>query len=136
MRHRFMLTIVMLIMASVLAKAQNKIDDVVDRYSTSSSSKYTSAVERNPKTRSVVKVVKILEMSYCDITPFVNAFRTDEDGGDLSESRSGNDLVMTRTVKGRKQNRIYMLKADGYYNKYASSKMRVHCTVTIIVKYK
>lgn len=136
MRHRIILIIAMLTMFSVLAKAQSKIDDLVDHYSTSNVSKYTSAVERNPQTRRVVKVVKILEMSYCDVTPFVNAFKTDENSGELCESRSGNDLVMTRTLQGRKQNRIYMLKANGYYSKYASSKTRVHSTITIIVKYK
>ena len=123
-------------MVASTAKAQNKIDDLVNHFSSYTTSKYTSAVERNPKTREVVKVVKILEMNYCDATPFVNAFKRDTSSGELSESRSGNDLVMTRTVQGKKQNRIYMLKADGYYNKYGLTKARSHCMITIIIKYK
>ena len=136
MRQRILLFIVLLAMASSTALAQNKIDDLVDRFSTFTTSKYTSAVERNPKTREVVKVVKILEMTFCDATPFVDAFKKDKSCGELSETRSGNDLVMTLVMQGKKQNRIYMLKSDGYYNKYGLTKTRSHCTITIIIKYK
>lgn len=136
MKQRILLFMVLLAMVASTAKAQNKIDDLVNHFSSYTTSKYTSAVERNPKTREVVKVVKILEMNYCDATPFVNAFKRDTSSGELSESRSGNDLVMTRTVQGKKQNRIYMLKADGYYNKYGQTKARSHCMITIIIKYK
>lgn len=135
-RTRILLLIVVLAMMTSIASAQSKIDDLVDRYSTSTMSKYTSAVERNPQTREVVKVVKILEMNYCDVATFVNAFKNDDSNSELSESRSGNDLVMTRTVQGKKQNRIYMLKADGYCNKYGLTKARSHCMITIIIKYK
>lgn len=126
----------LLSMVASNAMAQNKIDDLVDHFSTFSTSKYTSAVERNPKTREVIRVVKILEMNYCDVAPFVSAFKKDTSSGELSETRSGNDLVMTRTMQGKKQNRIYMLKADGYYNKYGISRTRPHCTITVIIKYK
>ena len=135
-RTRILLLVVVLAMMTSIASAQSKIDDLVDRYSTSTTSKYTSAVERNPKTREVVKVVKILEMNYCNVATFVNAFKNDDSNSDLSESRSNNDLVMTRTMRGKKQNRIYMLKADGYYNKYGLTKARSHCMVTVIIKYK
>lgn len=135
-RTRILLLVVVLAMMTSIASAQSKIDDLVDRYSTSTTSKYTSAVERNPKTREVVKVVKILEMNYCNVATFVNAFKNDDSNSDLSESRSNNDLVMTRTMRVKKQNRIYMLKADGYYNKYGPTKIKSHCTVTIIIKYK
>ena len=136
MKQRILLFMVLLAMVASTARAQSKIDDLVDHFSTSTASKYTSAVERNPKTREAVKVVKILEMNYCDATPFVNAFKKDTSNGELSETRSGNDLVMTRTMQGKKQNRIYMLKADGYYNKYGLTKTRLHCTITVIIKYK
>lgn len=136
MKQRILLFMTLLAMVVSTARAQSKIDDLVDHFSTSTTSKYTSAVERNPKTREVVKVVKILEMNYCDATPFVNAFKKDTSNGELSETRSGNDLVMTRTMQGKKQNRIYMLKADGYYNKYGLTKTRSHCTITVIIKYK
>lgn len=136
MKQRILLFMTLLAMVVSTVRAQSKIDDLVDHFSTSTTSKYTSAVERNPKTREVVKVVKILEMNYCDATPFVNAFKKDTSIGELSETRSGNDLVMTRTMQGKKQNRIYMLKADGYYNKYGFTKTRSHCTITVIIKYK
>lgn len=132
MKQRFLLFIAFWTMVLSTAMAQNKIDDLVDHYSTSTSSKYTSAVERNPQTREVIKVVKVLEMNYCDINPFVYAFKKDTSSGELSESRSGNDLVLTRTMQGKKQNRIYMLKADGYYK----NRIRPHCIITVIIKYK
>lgn len=104
MKQRILLFMALLAMVVSTARAQSKIDDLVDHFSTSTTSKYTSAVERNPKTREVVKVVKILEMNYCDATPFVNAFKKDTSNGELSETRSGNDLVMTRTMQGKKLN--------------------------------
>lgn len=135
MKQRILLFIALWTMALSTALAQNKIDDLVDHYSTSTSSKYTSAVERNPQTREVVKVVKVLEMNYCETSRFVHAFKNETNGGELSESRSGNDLVMTLTMQGKKQNRIYMLKADGYYkNNYYRN--RSHCVITVIIKYK
>ena len=81
MKQRILLFMVLLAMVASTAKAQNKIDDLVNHFSSNTTSKYTSAVERNPKTREVVKVVKILEMNYCDATPFVNAFKRDTSSG-------------------------------------------------------
>lgn len=62
-----MKTIKRLVLASILAivsvataAAQNRIDELTDKFSTFGNSNYTSVVERNPKTKKIEKVVKEL----------------------------------------------------------------------------
>ena len=121
---------------AVPALAQNKIDNLVDNYSSISTSKYTSAVERNPKTRAVMKVVKVLELSYANIQPFVEAFKAEANHGDFCERKDGDALILTLACRGAKNNRIYMLKADDYYRYGGRHANRTACNITIIVKYK
>lgn len=118
------------------AMAQNRIDDLVDRYSAVSTSKYTSAVERNPKTRTVVKVVKVLEFNYGSVKPWVDAFREEAKQGNFSERKENDDLIMTLTTREANRNRIYMLKVDDFYAYNTIRYNHLHCNVTIIVKYK
>lgn len=96
----------------------------------------SSVVERNPKNRAVVKVVKVLEISYADITPFVKAFKQEAENGDFTERKNGNTLIMTLASRGTTQNRIYMLKADNYYREHGGHNTHTKCNVTIIVKHK
>ena len=116
--------------------AQNEIDQLVNNYSAISTSKYTSAVERNPKNRAIIKVVKMLDMEYTNVTPFVNAFKKERAQGDFSERKVGDDLIMTLTTQTTKQNRIYMLKAEDYYINGKLHNAKSACSVTIIVKMK
>lgn len=127
---------VLLLTTFAAATAQNSIDNLVDKYSTTGSSKFTSAVERNPKTRAVVKVVKVLEISgWLDIRPFINAFKNEARTGDFTERHDDDDLVMMLTTKSDSRNRIYMLKAQGGYT--GSKGRRYEYTkITIIVKYR
>lgn len=135
MKTKYIIAIFMLTLFCSVAQAQNRIDALVDRYSSSTSSKFTSAVERNPKTRNIVKVVKVLELNYANILPFVEAFRYESKQGDYSERKDGSTLIMTLTMSGRTQNRIYMLKASDYYS--GGSRNRItDCNITIIVKNK
>ena len=136
MKQTILTLLVLLIGFTAPALAQNKIDNLVDHYSAVSTSKYTSAVERNPKTRAVVKVVKILELSYVNIQPFVDAFKAEANRGDFSEHKDGDALIMTLACRGAKSNRIYMLKADDYYRYGGRYNNRTNCNITIIVKYK
>ena len=48
------------------ALGQNSIDRLVEDCSSVGRSKFTSAVERDPKTRKIQKVVKVLELSDAD----------------------------------------------------------------------
>ncbi len=131
MKQRLIILLVFLLCTKLTTWAQNRIDNLVDRYSAVSTSKYTSAIERNPKTHAVVKVVKVLELSYTNVSKFVEAFRQEAHSGDFSERKNGDNLIMTLTSRGASCNRIYMLKADDYYTDH-----HTHCNITIIVKYK
>lgn len=132
--------IIIILLAVVIhfatAMAQNSIDDLVDKYSAISKSKYTSAVERNPRTRAVVKVVKVLEFEYGSVKPLVDAFRQESRQGNFSERKEGDDLIMTLTTREPARNRIYMLKVDDFYAYSTVRYNHLHCNVTIIVKYK
>ena len=50
-----------LLLLSATVQAQNSIDELVENFSTVGSSSYTSAIERDPQTHQVMKVVKTLE---------------------------------------------------------------------------
>lgn len=140
MKHKVMMLLAILFSFTATAMAQNSIDDLVNRYSSYNTSKYTSAVERNPKTRAIVKVVKILEMKYpSNIQKIIESFKDEARHGDFSERKADNDLIMTLTQRGTTQNRIYMLKAENYYRDNGHPypyKYYSNCSVTIIVKYK
>lgn len=136
MKHRILILLMVLMDATASLMAQNRIDKLVDNYSTNTTSKYTSAVERNPKNRAVVKVVKVLEISYADITPFAKAFKQEAESGDFTERKDGNTLIMMLTSRGTTQNRIYMLKADNYYREHGGHNTHAKCNITTIIKYK
>jgi len=136
MKQMILIMLALLMDFAVPAMAQNKIDALVDNYSAVSTSKFTSAVERNPKTRAVVKVVKVLELSHANVRPFVEAFKAEASRGDFSEHKDGDTLVMTLACRGAKQNRIYMLTAADYYKYEGIRYEHTSCNITIIVKYK
>ena len=136
MKQKIFILIAFLSLCVCHINAQNKIDKLVDNYSAHTTSKYTSAVERNPKTRAIVKVVKVLELNYCNIQPFVNAFREEAKNGDFSEHKTDKDLTMTLTSRGATKNRIYMLKAKDYYANSGYTSRLSNCCITIIVKFK
>lgn len=116
---------------AVAAQAQNSIDNLVDDFSTLGSSKFTSVVERNPKTRQVVKVVKVLEVPGIQVGKLRNAFLKEKNTGNFSYSKDGHEETMTLTTETRKKVRIYMLRTQmaGQYA-YSSAK------VTLIARYR
>ncbi len=131
------LLLLALLTATLSTKAQNQIDNLINTFSAVSSSKYTSAVERNPKTRAIVKVVKMLEMEYANVKPIVEAFRNESSQGSFSEHKEGAALIMTLGISGAKQNRVYMLRIPEYYsNSCRYGGYKTACTVTVIVKNK
>ncbi len=137
MMKRLLFILAVLLTQALATRAQNQIDNLVNSFSAVSSSKYTSAVERNPKTRAIVKVVKILEMDYANVNPLVNAFRTTASEGNFSERKEGSALTMTLCVTTSRQNRIYMLRIPEYYDiSCRNGTSKTACRVTIIVKNK
>ena len=111
------------------AFSQNSIDRLVENHSSVGRSKFTSAVERDPKTRKIQRVVKVLELSDADVSRFAAAFRREAATGDLTERRTDDGLTLVLTVRGKGQNRT------GPYA-YGRKAMRYSFTkITVIVKY-
>lgn len=135
MTRRLIITIVLAMTAFAAATAQNSIDELVDRVKVTGNFKYTSAVERGPKTHAVERVVKVLEaQGILNAEPFINAFKSEAKTGNYSESTSGREFVQTLVVRDRGRNRIYMLKAT--INKTPSQKHFDYAKITIIIKYR
>lgn len=109
--------------------AQNRIDKMVENYSTVGSSTFTSVVERDPSTRQVQKVVKVLQVPGHQTDQFRTAFLKERKSGTFVQQQQDNEQTMTLTCETSKQVRIYMLRLEGRLH-YRSGK------VTILVKMK
>ena len=130
-----MITALLLALAVAQAAAQNSIDRMMDNYSSRGSSRYTSAVERDPATRRVRKVVNVLELRDIGIDKFIDAFRREAATGNFTEKRAEGSLTLMITVRGARQNRIYMLRCTGPYAWRRSETLYNSAKVTVIVKY-
>ena len=124
-----LVTICLFLFVGVASHAQNSIDEMVENISTLGSSKYTSVVDRDPKTRQINKVVKVLQVPGLQADKLRKAFLKEKDEGSFSHSKNDKEETMTLTVESPKRVRIYMLRMEmsGQYN-YSSAK------VTVIVK--
>jgi hypothetical protein len=99
------------------AAAQNRIDRLVEQFSASGDCKFTSVVERNPKTRAVEKVVKTLETCCRQGANLRAAFHGEADKGSFSEKKENHETTLILTTQNAKSNRIYMMKyRDGAYS--------------------
>ena len=107
---RTITTALLLVVATACAVAQNSIDRMMDNYSSRGTSRFTSAVEREPKTRKVLKVVNVLELRHDGVGEFVDAFRREAATGDFTERRTEDGLTLMLVVRGKRQNRIYMMR--------------------------
>ena len=107
--------------------AQNRIDKLVENFSTLGSAKFTSVVDRDPKTGQVQKVVKELRLPGHQAGQFRNAFEEESRHGSTTRQQDDEALTMTITQETSKQLRIYMLRLTGRHA-YTSAK------VIIIVK--
>ncbi len=116
--------------------AQNSIDRQVERYSAIGQSRFTSAVERDPRTRRVQKVVKVLELYDKGVKALIDAFKAESSNGDFTEKRDSKGLTMILTTSRPRQNRVYMLKCDSPYSFGAHAGSYGHAKVTIIIRYK
>ena len=117
------------------AFSQNSIDRRVENHSSGGRRKSPSAGERDPKTRKIQRVVKVLGLSDADVSRFAAAFRREAATGDLAERRTDDGLTLVLTVRGKGQNRVYMMKCTGPYA-YGRKATRYSFTkITVIVKY-
>ena len=101
--------------AVVCVSAQNRIDRFVDNESTIGQSKFTSVVERDPKTHEVVRVVKVRELTRgIDINACQSTFEAESKTGRYSHQIDAeNNHTLLLAVEGKQQDRIYMLQYTG-----------------------
>ena len=130
MKLRTIICTLALLCTSVALSAQNAIDKAVDEYSSIGKSTFTSAVERDPQTRKVLKVVKVLQPTDLTINKLRKAFLDEQENGKFSIVSNDKEETMTLTTEGPKENRIYMMQ---YTNRGASF---TNGKVTIIIRYK
>lgn len=133
--RRIIITALLLVVAMMNVAAQNRIDEMMDNYSSSGTSKYTSAVERDPKTRKVLKVVNVIELNHRGIDEFINAFRRESKSGNFTEKRDEEGLTLMLTVRGERQNRIYMMRCTGPYTPERRDTRYGKAKITVIIKY-
>ncbi|MBP5388194.1 MAG: DUF5024 domain-containing protein [Prevotella sp.] len=124
-----LVTLCLFLLMGIVAQAQNSIDEQVDNISTLGSSKFTSVVDRDPKTRQINKVVKVLQVPGIQVGKLRNAFLKEKDSGNFSHTKDSREETMTLTVESPKRIRIYMLRMEMLgQHAYSSGK------VTVIVK--
>jgi len=92
------------------AVAQNKIDSMVDEFSTIEKAKFTSAVERDEKTHEVVKAVKSLNVKGMKASNIRSKFKAEASNHDTSETKEQGLETYVFTMKADTASRIYMLK--------------------------
>ena len=129
LRH-CVITLMLCLFAATTAMAQNKIDKQMEQISTVGSATFTSAVERDPDTRQVLKVVKVLKISGGSANKLYKAFMDERDSGSFSEQNTETERTLTLTCESKKQVRIYMLHLTGRYYSHAQ------CTAIIKNKAK
>lgn len=130
MKSKRLATIIFGLLVAIAIQAQNSIDRMVDNLSTTGGSSFTSAVERNPKTRKVERVVKRLNIEGPQAIKFFDAFKRELQGkSNVTNRRSDDELTMIFTEETAKANRIYMLKSHSPVSK-------THAVITIIVRMK
>lgn len=130
MKIKVLLCMLGMLFTTLAISAQNSIDKAVDEYSSIGKSTFTSAVERDPKTRKVLKVVKILQPTDMSINKLRKAFLQEQENGQFSIMVNGEEETMTLTVENEKENRVYMMKYANHRSSFTNGK------VTIIIIYK
>ncbi len=116
----FILTSLLLVTFTVAAQSgasrkENSIDRFVDNESTIGHSKFTSVVERDPRTHEVVRVIKVRELTRgIDISKCQETFEAESKRGRFSHSiDADNRHTLLVAVEGKRQDRIYMLQYTG-----------------------
>lgn len=130
MKLKSILCTMALLFTSLALSAQNAIDKAVDEYSSIGKSTFTSAVERDPKTRKVLKVVKVLQPTDITINKLRRAFLNEQKSGQFSIITHEDEETMTLTIEGDQENRVYMMQYRYQGASFHNGK------VTIIIKYK
>lgn len=126
---KLLLLIAIALSAVISASAQNSIDNLVESCKSVGNSKFTSAVERDPATRQVVKVVKVFEAESMSASKFISAFNAETANATTNSQTSDNDdICHTLTFESDNQIRIYSLRYD-------KGPSHMGLRTTIIIKY-
>lgn len=136
MTRRLLFILVMTVCTVLCAYGQNSIDGMMEHFSSSYGCKFTSAVERDPATRKVQKVVKVLELYDTGIRKFVDAFRNEGRAENFTEKYDKTGCNMMFTTQNGRQSRIYMLRCSNPYNPDSRNTGYGYAKVTIIIKNK
>ena len=129
MNSKRIFTLLLSLLMVIAIQAQNSIDRMVEQYSSVGGSTFTSAVQRNPKTRQVEKVVKRLEIEGAQSHKFIEAFKREaRTHSNSTIKRKDSDLTIVITEENKQSNRIYMLKGDENMGRPAQ--------ITIIIRIK
>lgn len=126
MKKIFLILCIALSGAFLPLAAQNRIDRMVEKFSAGKAAiKFTTAVERDPKTKRVQKVVKVLRNEDTNAYDrFFQAFKLEaQEAHDVVTIEDGRpDSKFILTVKKPGQKRIYAIqdnrKKDGSFSVY------------------
>ena len=121
--------LLMLLCQLTMISAQNQIDQMVEKFSATGDCTFTSAVERDPKTRRIVKVVKVLELGNTSVSRFKAAFEAERNTGTYRVKTEGDEVTIVLSTNNSKTNRIYMLKYEKEGKYFSEAK------ITIIIKF-
>ena len=102
---------------SLAGQAQNSIDRLVEKHSTTGGSVFT---------QKVIKVVKMLKSKHMNASPFIAAFENESRHANSKLTHSKDKTTLVLTTESKDNVRIYMLKYD--------PKSKIGIEVTIIVK--
>ena len=85
--RRMTLTTLCALLCATAALAQNSIDRKIDHRTANGASNLTAVVKRNPDTRKVEKVVKVLTVGRWEANSFADAFYAEAHKGSFTEKR-------------------------------------------------
>ena len=94
---KLLLTLLFITGFSLAGQAQNSIDRLVEKHSPTGESVFTSAIEREPASQKVIKVVKMLRSKHMNASPFIAAFENESRHANskLTHSKDKTTLVLT-----------------------------------------
>ena len=103
------------VLFSLHAGAQNAVDRMVENFSTIGEARFTSAIERNPQTREVVKVVKTLRLESPSDRKLRNGFLQEAKNHDSTTTAATNCKTVIFGDETHTVARVYMLKYNDDY---------------------
>lgn len=112
---RQIVMILLTAMLSLNAMAQNAVDRMVEEFSSVGQARFTSAIERNPQTREVVKVVKTLRVGSPNDRKLRKGFLNESKRHDSTTSVNNGHKSVIFSEETNDAARVYMLKYDDDY---------------------